>query len=324
LISHRDLVETDKRFEAALFRGLAQHVDLHFADWEDGGADRTIGEYAAMIGRDLKDFDVCIIFVRFRLRRDGPPLHWDGFAGLRIWLEPDAWGGFDESNTYFGSYAPVFGRDHFDLLVSSGHEVTRRLNDAGVNACWLPKGYDEKVFFDLGAERHGVCTFGTQWPSRRALLHHLSRAGLEVVNVSGPYTSLNERLNLFAGGLVCNMMSSIPLGRAGRLLNRWFPTLVTVTPGIEPMAKTFEVAGAGCAPIVDAIDELHELGFVAGQTCLTYRDFKGAEEVLRSADDAELLAIGSRAMETARTRHTWAHRAEQLADIIVDTLAGRA
>lgn len=329
LISHRDLVKTGTRFEGAFFRAIAERFDVDFVDWDDGGATESIEEFARLAGRDLADFDVCFFHVRFRIRATATPLEWGRFAGLRLWSEPDACQNFDPLGPRYGQFLPVFHRDRFDVILSTGREVTYRFNEAGVNACWVPKGYDEAVFFDRHEVRSGVSTFGTQWPSRRALLHYLARENLEVVNVSGPYSSLNDRLNEFAGALVCNMMGSIPFNRPGRwgrparVFNRMFPGHAKLGPGIEPMAKTFEVAGAGCAPIVDAMDELDELGFVSGENCLIYRDFEEAGDILRSVDDDELRAMGSRAIDMARAKHTWSHRAQELAHVLEQILSGR-
>ena len=326
LISHRDLVESSNRSVAALFRGLGDHVALRFACWEDGAGPASVASYARLVGRELGDFDACILFVRYRLRRGGEPLQWDGFPGLRLWLEEDAHLNFaiGRGDPWRGSFPPVFHRDRFDAMVAMGRQVAEGLRDAGVNAHWLPKGYDQDAFCDLGGDRRGICTFGTPWGSRRALLAHLGRAGVEVTDVSGPYETLNQRLNGYAGAVVCNIRSAVPLGRSGRLLNRRFPQFVQLAPGIEPMIKTFEVAGAGCAPVVDRIDELVELGFVDGDTCLLFDDFTVLEERLRAATDGELQRIGHAAMELAAKRHTWSCRAEQLSRMLEDLIAGRS
>jgi hypothetical protein len=330
LISHRDLVETHRRFQGALFREIAKHLDLRFVDWEDGGATESVERYARLAGGELADFDACIYHVRFRLRRAAEPLQWGSYGGLRIWLDTDAWQNFHSGTQQHGRYPMVFQRDRFDLLVCTGRAVTRRLASEGVNAHWLPKGYEEDAFFDLGKARNGVCTFGRPWPSRRALLHRLERASVGVTDVSGPYGTLNERLNMFAGALVCNMPGAIPFNRPGplgvpaRFLHRLYPGFATVDRGIEPMAKTFEVAGAGCAPIIDAIDELADLGFVSGETCLIYQNFKQAEEILRDTDDVELRTIGRRALDLARYRHTFARRGADFARVVRDNLLGTA
>lgn len=325
LISHRDLVESHTRSVAALFRGLAEHLALQFAAWEDGAGPSSIASYARLVGRELDDFDACILFVRYRLRREGEPLQWDGFKGLRLWLEEDGSLNFaiGRTNPWRGSFPPVFHRDRFDVMVTMGRQVVQGLREAGVNAYWLPKGYDQDAFCDLGEARSGVCTFGTPWGSRRALLDHLGRAGFEVTDVSGPYATLNRRLNRFAGALVCNLRSAVPLRRPGRLLNRWVPRFVQLAPGIEPMIKTFEVAGAGCAPVVDRLDELAELGFIDGETCLLYSDFAEAEERLRAATDDDLRRIGRSAQQLAARRHTWSCRAEQLGRLLEELIARR-
>lgn len=326
VISHRDLIETSSRFEGALFRELARLVDVHFVDWDAAIGSTSIGRYASITQHNLSEFDVCIFHVRFSIRNDADALEWDGFHGLRLWLETDAWLSFLEKGPYFGRFQQVFRRDEFDMMISTGREVSRRLGEDGVPVHWVPKGYDDTMFFDQGLERAKVCTFGTAWPSRRALLDYLARMDLQVEDVSGPYSSLNDRLNQFSGTLVCNMMSTIPfnrpgaLGRPARLINRWYPRFARISRGIEPMAKTFEVAGAGCALIIDAIDELSELGFVNGETCLTYRTFQEAAQVMRTMDDDRLREIGVKARELARARHTWSHRAQRITGIIDSAL----
>ena len=75
------------------------------------------------------------------------------------------------------------------------------------------------------------------------------------------------------------------------------------------MIKLFETAGAGCAPVVDHLDELTELGFLHGVTCLVYKSFDEAADLLRSSSSQQLTDIGHAAAELARMRHTWAHRA---------------
>ena len=84
------------------------------------------------------------------------------------------------------------------------------------------------------------------------------------------------------------------------------------------MIKTFEVAAAGCAPVVDHLDELEDLGFVDGETCLTYRTFDEAADKLLAADEQQLLEMGRAAAELARSRHTWSHRADLVLRILND------
>jgi hypothetical protein len=210
----------------------------------------------------------------------------------------------------------VFHRDGFHVMVSTGKRTTELLRACGVDAEWVPKGYTASRFRDTGGARRGLCTYGRAWPSRRAMVHHLTRHGIGLVDASGPFETLNDRLNRHAGAVICNMVGEVPLGRAGRALNRVWPGFVRLRPAVEPMIKTFEVAAAGCAPVLDHLDELADLGFVDGETCITYRSFDEAVQKLRRADEATLARIGAAAARLAKAQHTWGHRAERIAALL--------
>jgi hypothetical protein len=312
VITHASHAYDENRYTYGLVSGLAETTDLVLAEWEKMGTPsvRSAAETAQV---DLADIDVCMTYMRFRLLML-EPFDWSGFDGPRVLMEHDAWIGYSPAHReWHGRFPEVYHRDGFDLMISTGRNTTARLRADGVNAVWMPKAYNAANFTDLGYERSGVCTFGTAWPSRRALIAQL---GDLVTDVSGPYDTLNERLNGHAGAIVCNMPGKPPLGKLGRAIRRKRPGFVRIYPGVEPMIKTFEVAGAGCAPIIDHQDELDELGFVPGRTCLTYRTFDEATELLRQADVEELREIGRAAGELARSRHTWRHRAELVPQLI--------
>ena len=125
----------------------------------------------------------------------------------------------------------------------------------------------------LGQERAGLCEFGQSYPSRRAMRVRLDRAGIPYTRFSD-HAGLNDQLNRYLACLICNLAGRLSGGRAGKLINRAAPTrFISLSPGIEPMIKNFEVAAAGCAPIADWIPELGDLGFVDGESMVAYRTF---------------------------------------------------
>lgn len=283
-------------------------ADIAVGVWEQMAAP-SVRSAADAAQVDLAECDVCLTNVRSRYFKL-EPFDWSGFDGLRVHYEPDAWISYSPATPQLhGKHAAVYHRDRFHLMISTGKKTASCLRRDGVNAVWVPKGYDSTLISDLGSDRSGICTYGAPWPSRQALL---ARLGDAVTNVSGPYEELNERLNRYAGAVVCNMPGRTPLGKVGRGIRRWWPGFVRTWPAIEPMIKTFEVAGAGCAPIVDHLDELDDLGFVDGETCLTYRTFDEASSIVRQADHDGLREIGAAAAQLARSRHTWHHRATDL------------
>jgi glycosyltransferase involved in cell wall biosynthesis len=268
---------------------------------------------------DPTGYDAVIVFVRFRFLVAAPPIDWRGFAGTRVLLEHDAYQNYSQlaGRRFLGAWPPEVERQGFDLTIVTGREVAQRLEADGVRAVWVPKGYDERTFYDEGSTRDGICHYGTRYAARAAMLRHLRRSRAAVSHVSAPFAQLNGTLNRYAGCVVCNMEGRPRLGAVGRALQHVVPgVLVTVRPGIETMIKNFEVAACGCAPFFDAIPELAELGFVDGDTAFIYSDFDELADRLRSSSPEELREVGRRAAELARERHTWTHRVRAILDVL--------
>jgi hypothetical protein len=269
---------------------------------------------------DLSDadpaaYDAIVVFVRFRFLRDRPPIDWRGFTGRRVLLEHDAVHNYSRmaGDALVGAWPPEVERHGFDVMIVSGREVAERLAADGISAVWVPKGYDERTFYDTGGARRGICHFGKRYAARAAMLRQLRRAGVRVSHVAVPSDRLNAVLNRYESCLVCNMEGRPAYGALGRALQRVVPgALVVVRPGIETMIKNFEVAASGCAPFFDAIPELAELGFVDGETAFVYSDFDELAERLRSTPPDELREVGRRAALLARERHTWSQRVDQI------------
>lgn len=265
---------------------------------------------------DPTPFGAVVVFVRFRRLQAAPPIDWKGLTGKRVLLEHDAsqnYARMASGSRYIGAWPREFERHGFDLMIASGRDVARRLEQDGVPTVWVPKGYDEQAFHELGLERAGICHFGKRYPARAAMLRHVRRGGIDVAHVAAPYDELNAALNRYAACLVCNMDGTPALGPVGRALQLVAPgALVRARPALEPMIKNFEVAAAGCAPFVDAIPELADLGFVDGETAFVYSTFDELVERLHATPPGDLLDVGRRAARLARARHTWSHRVSEV------------
>lgn len=85
---------------------------------------------------------------------------------------------------------------------------------------------------------------------------------------------------------------------------------------------TMLMAGAGCAPIADWIDELEELGFVDGETMVSYESLHELIEKLDyyTENPGALREIGRRAGRLVLAQHTWDHRAHQLDELLSNYL----
>jgi len=150
------------------------------------------------------------------------------------------------------------------------------------------------------------------------MLHYVKRGGIPVSQFRCPHRELNDHLNQYLACLVCNMDGAVR-GHVNHTLNRLSPGLgVSLKPGMESMQKNFEVAGAGCAPVADWIEEMTDLGFVDGKTMVSYRSFTELVEKLHYyvGHHEELREIGRNAGILAMERHSWDHRAQQLDNLI--------
>lgn len=263
--------------------------------------------------------DAVVVFIRFRELASSAPIEWGRFGGLRLMVDHDAYLNYVDvaPSHHRGRWPEVFRHHRFDALVTSGRDVSQRLVADGVPAIWLPKGYDDRYFRDLGGHRTGYCTYGSRYRARAAMARRLSRAEITYEQLDVEYGRLGEKLNGYAGCFVCNMQGTPILGGLGRGLNRLVPgALVRTAPGIEPMIKNFEAAAAGCAVFADHIPELSDLGFVDGENFVEYRSFDELVCKANTIDEVRLREIGRAGAALCRSRHTWRHRALQLAAIM--------
>ncbi|MGH9027245.1 MAG: glycosyltransferase family protein [Acidimicrobiia bacterium] len=267
---------------------------------------------------DYQSYDAFIWHVKFRYLMDQAPFDWGDYEGARIMFDTDAFLNFF-GRRYRGRYPATIRDNQFHALVCTGRAVRDRFLATGINAHWIPKGYDGEQFSDLGRpDREGIVYFGRRWLSRQAMLAHLRRRHVPVHELYCPFNELNDRLNGFLGCLICNMNVRGERRIPTRVLRVVPKHWLRPGPGPEPMIKNFEAAASGCAPICDDFAELADLGFRDGVTMVSYNSFPELTDKVRHYLDAPeaLREIGRRAAEVARTRHTWDHRAEELEKLI--------
>lgn len=280
----------------------------------------------AAMGPTLAAYDAVVLFVAFNRLRQAPALDWEGFAGLRVLLEHDAIQNYSDifDPTLQGTWPLVFRRHRFDLLVTSGGVVRERLAADGVAAEWVPKAFEPRRFADLDGDREGVATYGSEYRCRVLAERALREAGLPLARL--PTTPYPELGAVLARHLACLAISSdllMPLAQRNTL--DCAPAReAAIRPGLEPMAKFFEGAGAGCCPVADEMEDLASLGFRNGENAITFRSHDELVERLRwwLARPGGLRDLGRAASRLAHERHTWAHRASQLRDVLARRLAG--
>lgn len=272
----------------------------------------------------LSQYDAVIVFVAFRRLRAAPTLAWGDFTGLRVLMDHDIIQNYSTifDATLVGGWPRVFRRHRFDSMLTSGRAIAGRLADDGIAADWVPKGFEPARFPTRSGRRSGIATYGSAYTCRQVAERALHDARIPLTRLdTTAYLRLGARLNQFLGCLAISSDVELPLDQLASL-KRGGAREVPMRPGLEPMAKLFEGAGAGCCPIVDAMDDLEPLGFRDGETCLTFRSHAELVEKLRGAINAPatLQAMGTAAATLARAQHTWAHRAQALRDVITTRL----
>jgi hypothetical protein len=272
-----------------------------------------------------RSYDAIIWYVRFRELIARPPFDWKRYDGLRIMYDLDAYQNFSRvaGDRYIGAWPRVFCSNRFDVLICTGKATRDNLRDAGVNAVWVPKGYDRLRFRDLGRQRDGLCYFGDVYPARAAMLKHLKRHQVPITRFQCSFFELNERLNGFLACVICNM-AAVRVAPALSLRSLLRPgAAISLRGGPELMIKNFEVPASGCVAFCDWMEEMSDLGFVDGTTIVCYRDFDELVEKLdRYMNDIHALRrIAADAADLCVRQHTWDQRAEQFARVIAGDVA---
>jgi hypothetical protein len=276
----------------------------------------------------LSDYDAVLVFVAFTALRRGAAINWGGFGGLRVLFDHDIIQNYSDifDPTLYGAWPEVFRRHRFDSMVTSGRAVQQRLAEDGIASDWVAKGFEPGRFVDVDGPRSGIATYGSAYLCRVVAERAIADAGLPLERLGmTPYPELGAALGRF---LACMAVSSdlcVPLEHRPSL-DLASARSVPMRPGVEPMAKFFEAAGAGCCPVADAMEDLSALGFAHAETAITFRSHAELVEQLLwwFARPEKVRDLGRAASRLAHAKHTWAHRAQSLRDALLQRLAGAA
>jgi len=287
------------------------------------------GRFAGPTGElALRGYDAVLVFVAIDRLRTAAALQWGKYGGLRVFVEHDAIQNYSDlfDPALKGTWPAIFRKHRFDRMITSGGEVQRRLADDGIPADWLPKAFEPLRFQDKDGPRAGLVSYGSAYRCRLIAERAIVEAGMTLDRIPmTPYLELGGVLNRY---LACMAVSSdllVPVQERDKLAH--VPARdIPMQPGLEPMAKFFESAGAGCCPVADAMWDLTALGFIDGETAILFRSHHELVERLRwwLAHPDDLRAIGRAASRLATRRHTWQQRALELRACIARRLRDRA
>jgi len=186
-------------------------------------------------------------------------------------------------------------------VIVSGMDLRDQYRAEGIDAEYLPKGYEETRVFDLGRERKIPAAFvgrtkNKAYKARRKFLEKI-HATLDVPTLRAdpgePYNALLNDICIFVG-------ADIGYG--------------------EYMIKNFEAMAAGCLLLTwsQSEQENQALGFVDMETVVLYRSYEEFAERLSylKANPDVVKRIAAAGKHLATTRHKWRNRAEEMLRLI--------
>jgi hypothetical protein len=239
-----------------LYDDVALHCDCDIRRLDDE-AQRQLHVYFHH-NVDFSKYDRILFFIRFkkevrqwRFLRTLPNL---------VFLEHDACQNYIPGK-YMGVFSKHYSRIPWARVISSGAGVARRLREEGIDACFVPKGYDQTLLSNQGLCRDIELGFlgsteSAIYSGRRSLLEKLEQQEKLLVartKSEGEYCQMLNRIRFFVS-------ADIGIG--------------------EYMAKNFEAMACGCTLFAyDQGDfENRALGFVDMDNLVLYHNI---EEVLR-------------------------------------------
>lgn len=254
---------------------------------------------------DVARYDRIVFFLRFKqeIRQVG---FIRSIPNLVI-LEHDAYQNYIPCK-YAGKFSKHYRRLPGVRVITSGAQVARRLREEGVDACFVPKGYDQALLHDLGLPRDIELAFvgstkSTTYSGRKALLDELQR--LEKLTVTRTKSG-EEYLNI---------------------LNR-IRFFVSADVGMgEYMIKNFEAMACGCVLLAynQGGEEEDALGFVDMQNLVLYQsvgELCGKLRLLR--DDPQLAERIARAgQQMVMQRYSFAALGEAIVEAMRSPLRER-
>ncbi len=229
---------------------------------------------------ELKKYSRVIIFLRFK--KELRQVNFIRTIPNLIILEHDAYQNYIPCK-YTGRFSSYYKKLPWARVLSSGAVVTRRLQEEGVDAVFVPKGYDQELLRNLERPRDIELGF---IGSTKSIAYSQRREFLE---------KLSQKENLLATRTKSGDEYLQTLNRI-----RFF---VSADIGMgEYMIKNFEAMACGC--VLFAYDQGQEenkaLGFIDMHNIVLYRtleEFRSKLALLREDNDlADKIAVNGQAL----------------------------
>ncbi len=251
--------KTQRAILDRLYLGIAEHAACDLR-WLDSAEQANLAKYFRN-EVDVERYDRIVFFLRFKKEirqvsfiRNVPNL---------VILEHDAWQNYFPGK-YKGKFSTHYRRLPAARVICSGFQLAERLRREGVDAVFVPKGYDQALLRNLGTERDVELGFvgslqNSIYRERQAMLDAISHRepDLTVVrtNSGDEYRTMLNRIRFF-------ISADVGMG--------------------EYMIKNFEAMACGC--VLFAYDqgeaENQALGFVDMENLVLYRHIDELQDKL--------------------------------------------
>lgn len=275
-----------------LYQGVAAHCDCDLR-WLDSDQQRHLRRYfreEVEVGR----YDRILFFLRIKqeLRQVG---FIRSVPNLVI-LEHDAYQNYIQCK-YTGKFSAHYRRLPQARVISSGYGVSERLRAEGVDAWFVPKGYDQTLVQNLHSPRDIELGFlgslkSNAYSGRKALLEALAK----VEPLHAARTQSGEQYNATLNRIRFFVSADVGMG--------------------EYMIKNFEAMAAGCVLLAydQGAVENNALGFQDLHNVVLYRDIPQLRKKLAAlrAEPALAERIASHGQALAEERFTFAAIGEQI------------
>lgn len=270
-----------------LYESVQHHCDCDIR-WLGREEQANLRRYFRM-HVDVTRYDRILFFLRFKQEirqvdfiRSVPNL---------VVLEHDAYQNYIPCK-YTGKFSAYYRKLPWVRVISSGSFVTRRLREEGVDAEFVPKGYDQALLRDLGRERDIELGFigstkSIAYSGRKALLDELAQLENLVVtrtNSGEDYLNALNRIRFFVS-------ADVGMG--------------------EYMIKNFEAMACGCVLLAydQGEEENRALGFIDMENLVLYRTIDELRIKLAQlrADSAWAARIAVSGRLLAESRYSFQH-----------------
>lgn len=277
-----------------LWEGLRQfaEVDVHYIPKdEQRHLKKVLGRF------DLASYDRIVLDLLFRhVSRHAGLLR--NIAGLVLY-EEDACQEFIRNSRWHRKFSAFYRKVPHARVIFTGHHVTEQFKAMGVDACFLPKGYDSSRLYDTHQARDIELGFigrlaSDAYHERREFLERAAREfGVQILRTQpgDDYRNTLNRIKIFVS-------ADIGLG--------------------EYMAKNFEAMACGCLLLAyrQGQGEEEALGLANRENVILYDSFEDFSRMVSSITSVAIEKIAGAGKDHVTRKFSYASQAEDAFKIL--------